>query len=246
MNVQAETKKSSVEEIRARFDADVERFSNLQTAQAATIDAPLVMDLITRAAAEVTPRASHVLDVGCGAGNYTLKLLQHLPNISATLVDLSRPMLDRAVERITPVTSGKVSAIQSDIRTLDLGKEKFDIILAAAVLHHLRTDAEWLAVFSAFHTALKPGGSIWISDLIEHTNPAIQQMMWTRYGEYLAALKGGGAEGDAYRTHVFDYVTKEDSPRPLMYQLDLLRKVGFKQVEILHKNSVFAAFGAAK
>ncbi len=29
-----------------------------------------------------------------------------------------------------------------------------------------------------------------------------------------------------------------------MYQLDLLRKVGFRQVEILRKTSVFAAFGA--
>jgi hypothetical protein len=29
-----------------------------------------------------------------------------------------------------------------------------------------------------------------------------------------------------------------------MYQLDLLRKVGFRQVEVLHKTSVFSAFGA--
>jgi tRNA (cmo5U34)-methyltransferase len=155
-------------------------------------------------------------------------------------------MLDRARERILKVATRKFETIQSDIRDLDLGEEKFDIILAAAVLHHLRTDEEWHAVFSAFLAALKPGGSIWISDLIEHTNGGVQKMMWNRYGEYLAALKGGGPEGDAYRTHVFDYVTKEDSPRPLMYQIDLLRRVGFSQVEILHKNSVFAAFGAVK
>ena len=32
--------KSTVEEIRQRFDKDVERFSNLETGQSATIDAP--------------------------------------------------------------------------------------------------------------------------------------------------------------------------------------------------------------
>ena len=32
--------KSTVAEIRQRFDADVERFSNLETAQSATVDAP--------------------------------------------------------------------------------------------------------------------------------------------------------------------------------------------------------------
>ncbi|MEM7336054.1 MAG: class I SAM-dependent methyltransferase, partial [Chloroflexota bacterium] len=30
------------------------------------------------------------------------------------------------------------------------------------------------------------------------------------------------------------------------YQLDLLKQVGFSQVELLHKNSAFAAFGAIK
>ena len=34
-------KKSTVDEIRERFDNDVERFSNLATGQSATIDAPL-------------------------------------------------------------------------------------------------------------------------------------------------------------------------------------------------------------
>jgi tRNA (cmo5U34)-methyltransferase len=33
--------KSSVDEIRRRFDADVERFSNLDTGQSSTVDAPL-------------------------------------------------------------------------------------------------------------------------------------------------------------------------------------------------------------
>ncbi len=42
--------KSSVEQIRERFDKDVERFSNLETGQSATVDAPLVLKLITEVA----------------------------------------------------------------------------------------------------------------------------------------------------------------------------------------------------
>ena len=40
-------KKSTVEEIRKRFDADVERFSQLDTGQQAVIDAPLMLELIS-------------------------------------------------------------------------------------------------------------------------------------------------------------------------------------------------------
>jgi tRNA (cmo5U34)-methyltransferase len=182
-----------------------------------------------------------VLDIGCGAGNYTLKLLQLLPELNVTLVDLSRPMLDRALQRIAEATTANVASIQADIRKVRLGEERFDIILAAAVFHHLRTDAEWHDVFAKCYAALRPGGSLWISDLIGHSTPAIQALMWERYGAYLVGLKD-----EAYRDHVFAYIQKEDTPRPLLYQIDLLRSVGFSTVEILHKSNCFAAFGAIK
>ncbi len=233
--------KSTVEEIRARFDNDVERFSNLETGQSATIDAPLSLELVVEAAARLKPDATAVLDVGCGAGNYSLKLLGRLPGLDVTLIDLSKPMLDRAVERVSQATSGEVTAIQGDVREIDLGRSRYDFILAAAVLHHLRGDDEWQQVFAKFYRALKPGGSVWIVDLITHTIPQVQEMMWLRYGEYLTGLKG-----EAYRDHVFEYIDREDTPRPLMYQLDLLRSSGFDEVEILHKNSCFAAFGGIR
>ena len=233
--------KSTVEEIRQRFDADVERFSNLETGQSATVDAPLAMSLVTQAAATVTPHAKHVLDVGCGAGNYTLKLLESLPGLDVTLIDLSRPMLDRAASRVQQATSGKVSVLQGDIREIALLDQSVDVILASAVLHHLRTDAEWQQVFQAFYRALRSGGSIWIFDLVESSIPAVEKMMRQRYGEYLVGLKN-----ETYRDHVFAYVEKEDTPRPLLFQIDTLRQAGFAQVEILHKNSCFAAFGAVK
>ncbi len=183
-----------------------------------------------------------MLDVGCGAGNYTLKLLERLPGLQVTLLDLSDPMLERARERISASgAAGGITLIQRDVREAPLGEGRFDIILAAAVLHHLRNAGEWRAVFEKFHRALRPGGSLWISDLVRHTIPAVEQMMWERYGDYLSSLGG-----EDYRRHVFAYIEREDSPTPLLYQCDLLRAAGFRQFEILHKNSSFAAFGAVR
>ncbi len=92
--------KSSVEEIKNRFDEDVERFSDLETGQVATIDAPLAMKLITNAACTTTPDIKTVLDIGCGAGNNTLKLLQTASSFDCDLIDLSLPML-RSCPEIT-------------------------------------------------------------------------------------------------------------------------------------------------
>lgn len=233
--------KSSVEQIRERFDREVDRFSNLETGQSATVDAPLALELIAEAAAATTPAARRLLDVGCGAGNYTLKLLQRLPRLDVTLLDLSRPMLERAEERIRGAAGGTVRILQADIRQAEFQDSSFDIILAAAVLHHLRTDAEWEAVFRKFYRLLSPGGSVWIFDLVDSEMPDVGECIRRRYGQYLEKL--GGKD---YRERVFAYIEQEDTPRSLPYQLGLLRQVGFTATEVLHKHACFAAFGAVK
>ncbi len=81
----------------------------------------------------------------------------------------------------------------------------------------------------------------WIADFIDHNTPTIRSLMHDRYGAYLESLRG-----PEYRDAVIAYTEKEDSPRSLNFQLDLLRDTGFHQIEILHKNATFAAFGASK
>jgi len=233
--------KSSVDEIRKRFDNDVERFSTLAIGQTTTVDAVYAMDLIAQAASLVNPHARHVLDVGCGAGNYTLKLLQRQYDLDVTLIDLSKPMLDRARHRIEEVAEGVITTIQGDIRELDIGKERYDIVLAAAVLHHLRDESEWLHVFKKLYDSLTPGGSLWVFDLVEHDIPAVQKLMWKRYGEYLVDFKD-----EEFRNLVYGYITNEDTPRSLLFQLDIMRKTGFTNPVVLHKNICYAAFGAVK
>ena len=233
--------KSSVDEIRARFDADVERFSNLEAGQTAAVDGALALELITAAAAACTPHAKSLLDVGCGAGNFTLRMLARLPTLDVTMIDLSEPMVSRARSRVGQVARGEIATHQADLREFDLGSERFDIILAAAVLHHLRTEDEWRQVFAKFYRALRPGGGVWIYDMVESSIPAVEALMRTRYGEYLSSFKDA-----AYRDHVFAYIEQEDTPKPLIDQLELLKSVGFDVIEVLHKNTCFAAFGAVK
>jgi len=234
-------KKSTPDEIRERFDNDVERFSNLETGQKTAIDASLQMDLIASSASYVNPDAEKILDVGCGAGNYTIKVLQKISDLDCTLLDLSLPMLKQAEDQVKNLTRGQVKTIQGDIRDIDIGKEKYDIVIAAAILHHLRDYDEWKHVFRKIYDSLITGGSFWVSDLISQEDHRIQKMSMERYGSYLT--EDGG---ESYKNNVFEYIEKEDTPRSIVFQLDIMKHVGFKKIEILHKNSVFGSFGAIK
>jgi len=233
--------KATNSEIEARFDQDVARFSNMDTGQATTLDAPLTMELCTAAALQVTPGATELLDIGCGAGNYTLKMLSKIPNLNCTLNDLSLPMLLKAEERVGAQTSGTVKTIQMDMRNLELGSDQYDIVLAAATLHHLRAEEEWRLMFSKIFKALKPGGSFWISDLITHDSSELNALFEQKYGEYIEGL--GGPE---YKQKVFDYISYEDTPRSINFQFRIMSECGFRNLEVLHKNLCFAAFGGVK
>ncbi len=237
-----ETKnKFTVEQIRDKFDNLVEKFANLDTGQTSAIDSAIIMEIIANTASSVNPNAEKVLDIGCGAGNYTLMLLLKIPDLDCTLIDLSLPMLEKAKERISKVSNGEINLIQNDIRKIILPENEFDIVIAATSLHHLREKEEWFSVFTNIFKSLSTGGSFWISDVILHDHPQIQKYMYKRYEDYLVNF-----ESEELKNWVNEQIELEDTPRPLNFQLDLLKQVGFKQVEILHKNSVYAAFGGIK
>lgn len=234
--------KSTIQEIEERFDHDVERFSTLEVGQQTTLDAPFNLELLTESIVRCYPQLHSVLDIGCGAGNYAVKLAQKNPNVNITLVDLSQNMLDRALERVGAKSQGKVETRKGDFRALDFGNQKFDVIIATAVLHHLRDDEDWETTFHKLFKLLNDGGSVWIFDLVQQSESHLQQYIYDElYGQYLVDLKD-----EAYRDQVFAYIEKEDSPRSLTYQLNLLQKVGFTLVDVLHKNRCFASFVAFK
>ena len=233
--------KSSVEEIKKRFDSDVERFSNLETGQQAVVDAPIMLELISKLAVSVKPKAKNLLDIGSGAGNNTISILKEKPGINCDLVDISLPMLKKAKERISHENAGEVKIFRGDFRELALPQAHYDLIIAAAVLHHLRDNSDWENCFKKIYDLLKPEGAFFISDMVHHQHSAVHDAMWERYGKHLESIGG-----EAYKNKVFDYIEIEDSPRSLSYQMELMKKVGFETVDVLHKNSCFAAFVGIK
>jgi tRNA (cmo5U34)-methyltransferase len=233
--------KSSPEAIRNNFDQQVERFSDIETGQTTAIDSPLCMELVARSAALLNPNAKRVMDLGCGGGNYAVKVTSLLPDVDCTLIDLSGNMLAKAVERVAANISGKITAIQGDYREIPLEENAYDVITAGTTLHHLREDQEWESVFTKVFKALKPGGTFWINDIVIGETDEINLMM---LGGWLSILKKqvSPEEVDMY----MERYESEDTPRTLSYQLDLMKQVGFSETIVLHKHFNFAAFGARK
>ncbi|MDR0977582.1 MAG: class I SAM-dependent methyltransferase [Endomicrobium sp.] len=233
--------KATTDEIKARFDNDVKSFSNIDTGQFSFVDAKLFMEIAAESAKRLVPSAKDLLDVGSGAGNYTLKMISKIPDLNCTLLDLSEVMLQEAFNRIFKKTKKKVTTIQSDIRDVELDRESFDIILSGAALHHLRNDDEREMVFCKLYDTLRTNGCLIISDLVYQNSNVLTEYMFEMYSDYLKRTCG-----EKFCEDILNKIEKDDTPTTVDFQLNLMKKAGFKTSGILHKNMCFAVFGAVK
>ncbi len=233
--------KSSVDEIRKRFDDDVDRFTDEKNGQIATVDAPIVLDMIAESVKALHTEGQTLLDIGCGGGNFTIRILQKIPGLHCTLLDLSRKMIERASQRVRAADGVVDRIIQEDVRSAILEQNYYDIIVSGAVLHHLRVRQEWKNVFQKIYNSLKPNGTYWYWDLIRHEIDEIEQVQQDRYKKYL--IETGGVE---FQKTVFDFIEKEDTPESSTFIISTLAEVGFKKIDILHKNVCYAAIMAKK
>jgi ubiquinone/menaquinone biosynthesis C-methylase UbiE len=79
-----------------------------------------------------------VLELGCGFGSATLPLIRRLPHAHIVASELSIPMLF-GLKRLLAMRGleGRCALMQLNAEDLDFKTESFDLVVGAAILHHL-------------------------------------------------------------------------------------------------------------
>jgi SAM-dependent methyltransferase len=107
------------------------------------------------------PQGARILDIGCGTGT----LLDHLPaDVDYVGYDLNPRYIEDARRR-HPGRGRFFCARVEEAPDDDLGR--FDVVLAAAILHHLE-DAEAGRLIASAHRHLRPGGLLVTLDPVRH------------------------------------------------------------------------------
>jgi ubiquinone/menaquinone biosynthesis C-methylase UbiE len=102
---------------------------------------------------EVSPSAN-VVDLGCGTGNLTAALTQHLePDATITAVDFSERMLEQARRK---VSDGRARWVCADAAALPLADQSADHIICFSAWPHF---PEPLQTLDQVRRVLKPGGT---------------------------------------------------------------------------------------
>ncbi|MFH1564081.1 MAG: class I SAM-dependent methyltransferase [Nitrospirota bacterium] len=105
---------------------------------------------ILTSSGELNP-SKKILELGCGTGEYTLRLAKTGSKIIA--IDISLPLINQAKQKIKATN---VNFVIADAENLPFKDNTFDAVVGNAVLHHLDLDS----ALEEMKRVLKTGGKI--------------------------------------------------------------------------------------
>lgn len=118
---------------------------------------------VTRMLADQPLAGARALDVGCGSGRWSRWLRDR--GAEVTGIDPTTAMLETAGRLSPGVDFRRMSATD-----LDFPPDTFDFVLSVTVIQHLHPEEQVKAVASMCRV-LKPGGRLFLLDLIDHNDP---------------------------------------------------------------------------
>lgn len=188
-----------------------------------------------------------VLDIGCGTGLLSLKILQRA-DCSILGIDNSSEMLKIFKEKIKKLRlKEKVSLRLMDAGALNFKEGSFDKAVSSVVLHHLKDKR---GMIKGVYRALKPGGTFIIGEMDmdstgSHKDAArLRRIMRVLEQEWIPALRDVSVEAfekmyDNGKKHILN---RGEYSISLRQWAGLLRKAGFR-VTAIKRVPHYDAFG---
>lgn len=179
-----------------------------------------------------------IVDLGCGTGNLTQKIITAYPNAHITCSDMAENMLKMAKAKL--VKERNVSFWLGDIRDFDYSN-KYDMIVSSLVLHHIEKK-EKLKFYRKLYNALRDGGVFYTMDIFLSPSRHLQKLYINRWKTF---MKSNGLPVIKIREMIARH-QREDRPVVFKDELSIMREAGFKCIDVILKHYNFAVYGGKK
>jgi tRNA (cmo5U34)-methyltransferase len=132
-----------------------------------------ILSIISRLAIETGPKNPKIIDLGCGLGDLTAKVLELKPDAEVLMLDFSDEMIRRSSERFRG--NKNIIVVKQDLNQGILDKTEgriFDAIISCFAIHHVEFENR-IKLYSDIHAVLKKQGLFINGDLFKEDSPLI-------------------------------------------------------------------------
>jgi tRNA (cmo5U34)-methyltransferase len=182
--------------------------------------------------AALAPADGHVLDLGGGTGALSSAVLDGLPGVRVTVLDVDTDMLAEARRRLARFAD-RVSFHEASFQA---PLPAADAAVASLALHHVHDLRAKTALYRAIHNTLSPGGVLLNLDAAVTEGGRLNQLVFDR----MAARMGDHGITDPEARGHFAAWADEDRYFPLEAELSALRQAGFDEVECFWRRGLSA------
>jgi tRNA (cmo5U34)-methyltransferase len=182
--------------------------------------------------AALAPPKAHVLELGGGTGALSAAVLDRLPQVRVTLLDVDPAMLDEARRRLALFSERVEFREGSFLGPLPAA----DAVVASLALHHVHDMEIKTDLYRSIRAALVAGGAFLNLDAAVTEGARLNALGFDLWAARMA--EHGIAAGEA-RDH-FAAWADEDRYFPLDEELAALRRAGFAEVECFWRRNTSA------
>ncbi len=202
---------------------------------------PRYDELTTRLLESLPPSSANVLELGCGTGNVSLRLVDALPGARFTFVDAAPEMVDvvRArVESVAPELAARSRFVVARFESLPAQTAAYDLVVASLSLHHV---AELAPVYGWIGRSLRQGGELRNADGIRAGSPAEHARNLARWESF---WQGRLSEDEI--ASVKEHITQHDHYETLADHWRMQADAGLGDSDCLWRDGVFALLSARR
>lgn len=187
--------------------------------------------------------SKRIMDLGCGDGRVTAELLKFNEPSEFFLVDGSSEMLKTAKTYL-----GQADNIHYINKTFqDLIKDDsigdFDLIVSSLAIHHLSSE-EKNSLFKYIYNHLKEGGFFLNLEVVLSPTSQLEDWYLVLWKEWIVEK---GADSSDFQNIPLKYKKNPDNnPDTLDKQLNMLKKIGFKNVDCHYKYGIFSIYSGER
>lgn len=135
--------------------------------------------------------ATAMLDIGGSHGYYSVALCRRYPDLRATVLDLPDAVAAAAPLLAREGMGDRVVHRADNALTANLGREAYDLILVANLVHHF-TEPQNRALVRRCAQALRPGGRLVIGEVVRPSTPHEAGQIGALTDLYFAITSAGG------------------------------------------------------